>query len=151
MPLTLNQKRIGENPLKLFIIRSFCSSFFVFSSGAHRRRATWVHIAEEWVRDNTIYAGTFFLIVTRSLFYSSRVNDLIYGLKLFTISCNLISTFNVLIIYLLYAPLFAEYCRKSFSFIYTHVTNNEIDTIWHTKRKVLFNFFFLISHSLSYF
>lgn len=41
MPLTLNQKRIGENPLKLFIIRSFCSSFFfVFSSGAHRRRAT---------------------------------------------------------------------------------------------------------------
>lgn len=61
----------------------------------------------------------FFLIVTHSLF-NSRVNDLIYGLKLFTISCNLISTFNVLIIYLLYAPLFAEYCRKSFSHSFTH-------------------------------
>ena len=58
--------------------------------------------------------------LAHSLFYSSRVNDLIYGLKLFTISCNLISTFNVLIIYLLYAPLFAEYCRKSFSHSFTH-------------------------------
>lgn len=58
--------------------------------------------------------------LTLLLFYSSRVNDLIYGLKLFTISCNLISTFNVLIIYLLYAPLFAEYCRKSLSHSFTH-------------------------------
>lgn len=32
MPLTLNQKRIGENPLKLFIIRSFC--FILFFSFA---------------------------------------------------------------------------------------------------------------------